>query len=82
MIDNRGDLEKDFVDRFTKTYGEERTRAHEFERVKMARKTMNDFAKKQLWLSVLMKTQMAYNSFDQSVDTTMNSIIRSTTRTA
>jgi hypothetical protein len=82
MIDNRGDLEKDFVDRFTKTYGEERTRAHEFERVKMARKTMNDFAKKQLWLSLLMNTQMAYNSFDQSVDTTMNSIIRSTTRTA
>lgn len=82
MIENRGDYEKDFVEKFTKMYGEERTRAHEFERVERARKTMNDFARKQLWLSLIMNTQMAYNSFDQSVDSTMNSIIRSGTRTA
>jgi hypothetical protein len=82
MIENRGDYEKDFVEKFTKMYGEERVRAHEFERVKLARKTMNDFARKQFFLSLVANFQMAYNSFDQSVDSTMNSIIRSSTRTA
>ncbi|GHO96375.1 hypothetical protein KSF_064230 [Reticulibacter mediterranei] len=82
MIDNRGDLEKNFVEGFTKSYGEERTRAHELERVKLARKAMNDFAWKMFGMALVSNFQMAQNTFDQSVDSTLNSIIRSGTRTA
>jgi len=82
MIDNRGDLEKDFVERFTKSYGEERARAHEVQRVKLARKAMNDFAWKMFGMSLVSNFQMAQNTFDQSIDSTLNSIIRSGTRTA